>query len=134
MVDVSGKPVQVRRATAEGLLVCKPETILALRDQALPKGDVLATARIAGILAAKQTSDLIPLCHPLPLQHLEIQFEVFDEGIRIRCTVQTEAKTGVEMEALTGVSVAALTLYDMCKAVDKSMRIDSIRVTEKTKK
>lgn len=134
MVDVGGKPVQVRRATAEGLLVCKPETILALRDQALPKGDVLATARIAGILAAKQTSDLIPLCHPLPLQHLEIQFEVFDEGIRIRCTVQTEAKTGVEMEALTGVSVAALTLYDMCKAVDKSMRIDSIRVTEKTKK
>ena len=134
MVNVGDKPVQVRRATAEGLLACHPDTIFALQDRALPKGDVLATARIAGILAAKRTSELIPLCHPLPLQHLEIHFEVFAEGVRIRCTVQTEAKTGVEMEALTGVSVAALTLYDMCKAVDKTMHIESIRVTEKTKK
>lgn len=133
MVDIGGKPVQTRRAVAEGKLICKPETIRALRDQSLPKGDVLGVARVAGIMAAKRTAELIPLCHPLPLLHLDIQFDVFDEGIGIHCTVQTEAKTGVEMEALTGVSVAALTLYDMCKAVDKSMSIESIRVAEKTK-
>lgn len=133
MVDISGKPVQTRRAAAEGKLFCKPETIRLLRDQALPKGDVLGVARVAGMMAAKRTAELIPLCHPLPLLHLDIQFEVADDSIGIRCIVQTEARTGVEMEALTGVSVAALTLYDMCKAVDKSMRIESIRVTEKTK-
>jgi len=123
MVDVGHKAVMFRRATATGKLVCQAATIRLLKEKALPKGDVLGVARIAGIQAVKRTADLIPLCHPLPLHQIQIDFRV-----------ETEAKTGVEMEALTGVSVAALTLYDMCKAVDKTMRISEVRVVEKIKK
>ena len=133
MVNVGYKPVQRRRAVAEGCLVCAPATIRALKKNALPKGDVLTVAQIAGIQAAKRTAELIPLCHPLPLNHVEIQFKVRSAAIEIVCTAETGAQTGVEMEALTGVSVAALTLYDMCKAVDKKMRIEGIRVVEKVK-
>jgi cyclic pyranopterin phosphate synthase len=134
MVNVGGKPVQQRRAVAVGRLVCAPATIRALRQQALPKGDVLAVANIAGVQAVKQAAQLIPLCHPLPIEHVELKFAVKRAHIDITCTVATSAKTGVEMEALTGASVAALTLYDMCKAVDKSMRIEGLRVVEKVKR
>jgi cyclic pyranopterin phosphate synthase len=134
MVDVGPKAVQFRRAKATGKLICQPATIRLLKRQALPKGDVLGVARIAGIQAVKRTTDLIPLCHPLPLHRISIDFRVMARAIEINCSVETEAKTGVEMEALTGVSVAALTLYDMCKAVDKKMRISEIRVVEKIKK
>jgi cyclic pyranopterin phosphate synthase len=133
MVDVGHKPEQRRTARAEGWVRCAPTTIAALREQALPKGDVLTVAKIAGIQAAKRTDDLIPLCHSLPLNAVEILFEVEDAAIRIHSAVTTTARTGVEMEALTAVSVAALTIYDMCKAVDKAMTIDGIRVTEKRK-
>jgi cyclic pyranopterin phosphate synthase len=133
MVNVGHKPVQYRRAVAEGRLICAPATIRALKINALPKGDVLTVAQIAGIQAAKRTTELIPLCHPLPLNHIEIQFKVRSAAIEIICTAETSAQTGVEMEALTGVSVAALTLYDMCKAVDKQMRIEGIRVVKKVK-
>ena len=133
MVDVGHKPVQHRRAVAEGKLICAPATIRALKKNALPKGDVLTVAQIAGIQAAKRTAALIPLCHPLPLNHVAINFHVGASAIEIVCIAETSAKTGVEMEALTGVSVAALTLYDMCKAVDKKMRIEGIRVVEKVK-
>lgn len=133
MVNVSAKPVQHRRAVAAGTLVCAPATIRALRKNALPKGNVLTVAQIAGIQAAKRTSHLIPLCHPLALNHVEVSFKVRRAAIEIICTAETISQTGVEMEALTGVSVAALTLYDMCKAVDKIMRIESVRVVEKIK-
>ena len=133
MVDVGHKPDQQRTARAEGRLRCRPETIAALRTRALPKGDVLTVAQIAAIQAAKRTDELIPLCHSLPLSVVEVDFDIEDSAIRIRASVTTTAKTGVEMEALTAVSVAALTLYDMCKAVDKTMQIDGIRVTEKIK-
>jgi cyclic pyranopterin phosphate synthase len=133
MVDVGRKPDQQRTARAEGWLRCRPETIAALRARALPKGDVLTVAQIAAIQAAKRTDELIPLCHSLPLSAVDVQFDVEDTAIRIRSSVTTTAKTGVEMEALTAVSVAALTLYDMCKAVDRTMQIDGIRVTEKIK-
>lgn len=133
MVNVGPKPVQRRRAAAEGRLVCRPATIRALKKKALPKGDVLTIAQIAGIQAAKRTSELIPLCHPLALNHVEVRFKVRRAVVEIFCAAETSAPTGVEMEALTGVSVAALTLYDMCKAVDKTMRIEGIRVVEKTK-
>ena len=133
MVDVGAKPVQRRRAVAEGRLVCQPATLQALEARALPKGDVLTVAQVAGIQAAKRTGELIPLCHPLGLDYVEIAFEALADAIVIKCTAQTSARTGVEMEALTGVTVAALTLYDMCKAVDKTMRIEGIRVMEKTK-
>jgi cyclic pyranopterin phosphate synthase len=133
MVDVGAKPVQQRRAIAAGRLICRPETIQALRAGALPKGDVLTVAQVAAIQAAKRTSELIPLCHPLPLDYVSVEFSIEKKAIRIQCTTATSSRTGVEMEALTGVSVAALTLYDMCKAVDKSMRIDTIRVIQKTK-
>jgi cyclic pyranopterin monophosphate synthase len=133
MVNVGQKPVQRRRAVAEGRLVCAPATIRALKKNALPKGDVLTVAQIAGIQAAKRASELVPLCHPLPLNYVEIKFRVRQAAIEIICGVETSAQTGVEMEALTGVSVAALTLYDMCKAVDKKMRIENIRVTKKVK-
>ena len=134
MVNVGAKPVQRRRAVAVGKLVCQPATIRALKRRALPKGDVLTVAQIAGIQAAKRTAELIPLCHPLALCHVEVNFCVRREVIEIKCVTETASQTGVEMEALTGVSVAALTLYDMCKAVDKTMRIHGLRVTEKTKK
>ena len=133
MVNVGAKPVQRRRAVATGKLICHPATIRALQKKALPKGDVLTVAQIAGIQAAKRTSELIPLCHPLALNHVAINFKVRRAAIEIICTAETSALTGVEMEALTGVSVAALTLYDMCKAVDKTMRIENIRVVEKVK-
>ena len=133
MVNVGHKPLQRRRAVAEGKLVCARDTIYALKKNALPKGDVLTVAQIAGIQAAKRTSELIPLCHPLPLHHVEINFRVRTSAIEIICTAETSAQTGVEMEALIGVGVAALTLYDMCKAVDKKMRIEGIHVVEKVK-
>ena len=133
MVDVTAKADSVRTATAEGRLTCAASTIAQLRAQALPKGDVLTVAKIAGIQAAKATGTLIPLCHPLALSAVDIEFAVEDNGIAIRSTVRTTGKTGVEMEALTAVSVAALTIYDMCKAVDKCMSIDGIRVVEKRK-
>ncbi len=133
MVNVGAKPPLRRRAVAESFLTCRSETIALLRAHALPKGDVLTVAQIAGIQAAKRTSELIPLCHPLPLDAVEVAFTVEATRIIIRATVEITARTGVEMEALTAVSVAALTLYDMCKAVDKGMVIDGIRVVEKTK-
>jgi cyclic pyranopterin phosphate synthase len=133
MVDVGAKPVQQRRAVAAARLVCQPATIRALRAKALPKGDVLTVAQIAGIQAAKRTADLIPLCHPLPLERVAVEFTLRRTAIDVVCTAQTSAKTGVEMEALTGASIAALTLYDMCKAVDKTMRIEGVHVVEKVK-
>ena len=133
MVNVGAKPVQRRRAVAAGKLVCAPATIRALKQHALPKGDVLTVAQIAGIQAAKRTSELIPLCHPLALNHVAVTFNVRRAAVEIICTAETSAATGVEMEALTGVSVAALTLYDMCKAVDKTMRIEGVCVLEKVK-
>lgn len=133
MVDVGDKPEQRRTAVAEGALVCDPSTITLLKRQGLPKGDALTVARIAGIQAAKSTATLIPLCHTLPLTKVAVDFEVEDSAIRIRCEAVTQARTGVEMEALTGVSVAALTLYDMMKAVDKTMRIEGVAVSSKVK-
>lgn len=133
MVDVGGKPPQIRRAVATGELRCEPATIHLLKKQALPKGDVLACARLAGIMAAKRTSELIPLCHPLALEKVGIDFTVNSDRILITAEVRLTGKTGVEMEALTAVSVAALTLYDMMKAVDKTMVIGEVRVTTKTK-
>ena len=133
MVDVGHKPEQRRTASAEGVVRCLPATIAALRDRALPKGDVLTVAKIAAIQAAKRTDELIPLCHSLPLDSVEVEFFLEDDAVRVRATVRTTAKTGVEMEALTAVSVAALTIYDMCKAVDKQMVIGEIRVTAKEK-
>jgi cyclic pyranopterin phosphate synthase len=133
MVNVSAKPVVFRKATATGKLICAPATIRLLKRKALPKGDVLGVARIAGIQAVKRAAELIPLCHPLPLNQIAVEFRVGANAIEITCSVETEAKTGVEMEALTGVSVAALTLYDMCKAVDKKMSISDVRVVEKIK-
>jgi cyclic pyranopterin phosphate synthase len=133
MVNVGHKPIQRRRAVAKGKLVCQPATIRALKKNALPKGDVLTVAQIAGIQAAKRTGELIPLCHPLSLNHVEVSFKVRRNAIEIVCAAETSAQTGVEMEALTGVSVAALTLYDMCKALDKTMRIENIRVVKKIK-
>lgn len=134
MVDVGAKPDQDRMAVAAGALVCQPATILALKQNALPKGDALTVARIAGIQAAKTTANLIPLCHTLPLHHVGIQFKIAESSITIRCEVSTRSATGVEMEALTGVSVAALTLYDMMKSADKTMRIEGITVVKKVKK
>ena len=133
MVNVGDKPVQRRRAVAEGKLICQPATICALKKNVLPKGDVLTVAQIAGIQAAKRTSELIPLCHPLSLNHVEVSFKVRATAIEIVCTAETNSQTGVEMEALMGASVAALTLYDMCKAVDKTMRIENLRVVKKIK-
>ena len=130
MVDVTAKPDMARTAVAEGRLTCSPATIALLRAQALPKGDVLTVAKIAGIQAAKATAQLIPLCHPLALSHVDVEFKVEKDGIVIRATMRLTGKTGVEMEALTAVSVAALTIYDMCKAVDKGMSIGGIRVVE----
>lgn len=131
MVNVVAKPVQHRRAVAVGRLVCQPATIRAFKDQALPKGDALTVAQVAGIQAAKRAGELIPLCHPVGVEHVAIGFRVRRQGIEITCAAETHARTGVEMEALTGVSVAALTLYDMCKSVDPKMRIEGIRLVQK---
>lgn len=133
MVDVGAKPVVARRAAAQAKLVCAPATIRLLKAQALPKGDVLAVARVAGIQAAKQTSGLVPLCHLLPLDAVAVDFRILVAGVVVTCEAATQGRTGVEMEALVGASVAALTLYDMCKAVDQGMRIDSVKVLAKTK-
>jgi cyclic pyranopterin phosphate synthase len=133
MVDVGHKPPQRRLARAAGVVRCRAETIRALREQALPKGDVLTVAKIAGIQAAKRTDALIPLCHSLPLDSVDLQFEIGETEVRIFAEAATTSRTGVEMEALVAVSVAALTIYDMCKAVDKEMVIGDIRVTEKVK-
>jgi cyclic pyranopterin phosphate synthase len=133
MVDVGHKPVQSRTALAEGMVYCAPETLAALRDKALPKGDVLTVAKIAGIQAAKHTDELIPLCHSLPLDGVEMRFTPRDDGVLIEAEVHTHARTGVEMEALTAVCVAALAIYDMCKAVDKGMVIGDVRLVRKMK-
>jgi cyclic pyranopterin phosphate synthase len=134
MVNVGAKKPQHRVAVAEGVIRCERETIKALREQALPKGDVLTVAKIAGIQAAKRTDELIPLCHPLPLDGIDVDFEIAADAIAIRATVSTNARTGAEMEALTAVTVAALTIYDMCKAIDKEMVIENVRLISKTKK
>jgi len=131
MVDVGDKPMSRRRAVASAQVLMSPQTSRRLRD--LPKGDALATAQLAGIMAAKRTSELIPLCHPLPLSHIEVTLDVQDGVVGIVAVAETTAQTGVEMEALTAASVAALTLYDMCKAVDKAMTITELRLIEKTK-
>ena len=135
MVDVSAKPALRRQAIAHGEIQLQPATIALIESHAVAKGNVLATARLAGIQAAKRTSELIPLCHPLPLAYCAIQFDWPDarDRICITATVKTVAQTGVEMEALTAVSAAALTIYDMCKAVDTSMKITEIRLLSKTK-
>lgn len=133
MVDVSEKPVVRREATAEGLIRLAPATLAAILTGGLPKGDVLAVARVAGIQAAKRTAELIPLCHPLPITRVAVDFSAEEDGVRIRATVRTDARTGVEMEALTAVSVAALTIYDMCKAIDHAMVIGGVTLLEKTK-
>jgi cyclic pyranopterin phosphate synthase len=133
MVDVGEKAVIRRSAVAAGSVRMSPETVKLLRERALPKGDALNTARIAGVMAAKRTPDLIPLCHGLNLTSVDVEFEVGEEGIGIVATTRASDRTGVEMEALTAVSVAALTIYDMCKAVDKAMIIGDIRLLEKTK-
>ena len=132
MADVSAKPPTRREAQASGRIVMQPETIALLQRQELPKGNVLATAKIAGIQAAKQASALIPLCHQLNLSWIDLEFELLESHIGISATVITREATGVEMEALTAVSVAALTIYDMCKAVDKTMEISGIRLEKKT--
>lgn len=133
MVNVGEKEVVRRTATAGGLVRMSAETVESLRERALPKGDVLNTARIAGVLAAKRTPDLIPLCHGLDLTHVDVEFEVGEDRVEIKATARVSDRTGVEMEALTAVSVAALTIYDMCKAVDKRMVIEDVRLLEKTK-
>ncbi|MDA0770408.1 MAG: cyclic pyranopterin monophosphate synthase MoaC [Chloroflexi bacterium] len=134
MVDVGWKDSTDREAVARGTITMKPETLALIKANSLKKGDVLSVARIAGIMGAKNTSDLIPLCHPLPLTQVAVDFEYDDEAsaINITGTAKTTGKTGVEMEALTAVSIAALTIYDMCKAVDRAMRIDGVRLVKKT--
>lgn len=132
MVDVSAKEETARIAVAKGRVLLSPETVALLRDNAVPKGDALATARLAGIMAAKKTSDLIPLCHPLPLTHASVDLNLYDEGVEIEATASVTGKTGIEMEALTAVSIAALTIYDMVKAVDKTAVITDIRLEYKS--
>ena len=132
MMDVSGKQVTERVALARGRVVMQPDTIAMLRDGRLPKGDVLVVAQVAGVMAAKNTSRIIPMCHPLNLEEVKIQFDVSDDGVDIAAQVKCSGKTGVEMEALTAVSVAALTIYDMCKAVEKGIRIQDIRLVSKS--
>ena len=132
MVDVGAKAVTERRAVARGLLRVSPETMALVRDGGTPKGDVLAAARLAGIMAAKKTSELIPLTHPLPITHATVELTLEREGIAIEATVATAAQTGVEMEALTAVSIAGLTLYDMLKSVERGARLTDVRLIEKT--
>ena len=134
MVDVSAKPVSKRRAVATGKIRLQRETLDLIRKDQIAKGNVFATARIAGIQAAKQTAQLIPLCHTLPLGEVKIDIVTSNEGAEVKCAAQTIAQTGVEMEALVGVAVALLTIYDMCKAADKEMQIYDVRLTSKTKR
>ncbi|MFD0850094.1 cyclic pyranopterin monophosphate synthase MoaC [Sphingosinicella xenopeptidilytica] len=132
MVDISGKAVTARTAIAEGRITMSAEALTAVRDASAAKGDVLAVARIAGITAAKKTADLIPLCHPLPLTSVAVDFGLEDDGVRVEATASTTWGTGVEMEAMTAASVALLTIYDMVKAVDKAMVISGVRLLKKT--
>lgn len=133
MVDVSAKPISAREAVAQGRIALRPETLELISANKIAKGNVFATARLAGIQAAKQTSGLIPLCHNLNLTHVEVDLSLGQDGVEATCTARTSAQTGVEMEALIGVSVALLTIYDMCKAVDKEMRLSEIQLVKKTK-
>ena len=132
MVDTSDKETTARRAVASGRVSMSAETVAALRAHRTPKGDPLEAARLAGIMAAKRTADLIPLCHPLPLTHIDVRAELTDTGVSLEADISTKAQTGVEMEALTAVAVAALTVYDMCKALEKGMTISDIRLERKT--
>jgi len=132
MVDTSAKAQTARRARASARVLMSPETVEAVRAHRTPKGDPLEAARIAGIMAAKRTADLIPLCHPLPLTHADVRAELHDDGVYLEAEAATTAQTGVEMEALTAVAVAALTVYDMCKAIEKGITITDIRLEEKT--
>ena len=140
MVDVGHKPVSAREAVAEGFVTMRPDTLRAIAEESVPKGEVLGTARVAGIMAAKRCGELIPMCHPLPVESVEVQFDVpelepdADAPVRlhVKATARITAKTGVEMEALTAVAVAALTVYDMCKAIDKTMEIGGVRLLSKT--
>jgi cyclic pyranopterin phosphate synthase len=131
MVDVGGKPESRRRAIASARVHMAPETARRLRE--LPKGDALTTAQLAGIMAAKRASELIPLCHPLPLSHVDVTLEVAEDSVEITASAETTAQTGVEMEALVAASIAALTVYDMAKAIDKEMVVSEVRLLEKTK-
>jgi cyclic pyranopterin phosphate synthase len=131
MVDVGAKPMSRRRAVARGTVRMAPETAARLRE--LPKGDALATAQLAGIMAAKRTGELIPLCHPLPLTHVDVRLAVGDASVEVEAAAETTAQTGVEMEALVAVTIAALTVYDMAKAVDKGMVVEAVRLVEKSK-
>lgn len=133
MVDVSGKPRLRRTARAAGRIDLAPATVELVRANALGKGDVLAAARIAGIMAAKRTSELIPLCHNIEIEHVSVELELVADGVEISASATCTDKTGIEMEALTAASIAALTIYDMCKAVDKSMVVRELRLVEKTK-
>lgn len=132
MVDTSSKSITARRAVASARVLMSPETVASVKAHQTPKGDPLEAARLAGIMAAKRTADLIPLCHPLPLTHVDVQANVEETGVFLEAEVATNAQTGVEMEALTAVSVAALTVYDMCKALDKGITITDIRLESKT--
>ncbi len=132
MVDTSGKAATARNAIASARVLMSPKTVTALREHRTPKGDPLEAARLAGIMAAKRTADLIPLCHPLPLTHVDIKADIEDYGVRVESSASTNAQTGVEMEALVAVSVAALTIYDMCKALDKGITISDVRLESKT--
>ena len=132
MVDVSGKDVTARTATASGKVLVSPQVVSLLRGEGVPKGDALGVARVAGIMAAKRTPDLVPLCHPLAISGVSVDLEVEDDGVAISATVRTSDRTGVEMEALTAVSVAALTMIDMVKAVDKAAVVTDVRIEEKT--
>ena len=134
MVDVSTKPVSAREATAAGRISLRAETLELISTNRIAKGNVFATARIAAVQAAKQTSHLIPLCHGLNLSHVDVEIVAVADGVEVQCTARTAAQTGVEMEALTGVSLALLTIYDMCKAVDKEMKISDVRLLSKTKR
>jgi cyclic pyranopterin monophosphate synthase len=133
MVDVGDKPMQTRTAVAKGFIRLQPETVKLIRENQIKKGDVLSIAEIAGIQAAKKTSDLIPLCHPLQITKADVKAELMDDGVEVTATLKCIGQTGIEMEALTGVSVALLTVYDMCKAVDKEMEIEGVRLVEKIK-
>ena len=132
MVDTSDKPATTRQAVASARVLMSRATVTAVQDHRTPKGDPLEAARLAGIMAAKRTAELIPLCHPLPLTHVDVQARIENYGVHLESSVSTNAQTGVEMEALTAVSVAALTIYDMCKALDKAITISDIRLERKT--
>jgi cyclic pyranopterin phosphate synthase len=132
MVNTSDKATTTRQAIASGRVLMSEGTVRAVQDHRTPKGDPLEAARLAGIMAAKRTADLIPLCHPLPLTHVDVQAKIEDYGVYLESSVSTNAQTGVEMEALTAVAVAALTIYDMCKALDKAITISDVRLEKKT--